>query len=181
MKKSLKISIVVLVSLVIMFFIGLILPWIIVIVEMEIQDKELSQKAIPPAPVVKYGEFPYTLEYKLNDEIVKVEDTVICEYMGINAFKQRSWNADQRYIDIYKGQYGKEYIEVSFLLPSADMYMGDSEIKVDADYIPEIKLDSTVGKNSKLLIMTLEEFLEEYDIDLEIIKFDTANSIENTF
>ena len=51
----------------------------------------------PPAPEVKYGEFPFRLEYLLNGESVVVEDTLICQFSGygVNAGvgKYREWTA----------------------------------------------------------------------------------------
>lgn len=50
----------------------------------------------PPKPAIKYGEFPFKLEYELNGELIVIEDTLICEYDGIKMVggqKERSWTS----------------------------------------------------------------------------------------
>ena len=40
-------------------------------------------------PEIRYGEFPFRLEYEINGERFVIEDTVICEFDGIG------WNEAQ--------------------------------------------------------------------------------------
>ena len=37
----------------------------------------------PPQPTIRYGEFPFRLEYEINGRVVVVEDTIMCKYKGI--------------------------------------------------------------------------------------------------
>jgi hypothetical protein len=37
----------------------------------------------PPLPEIRYGEFPFRLEYEINGERFIMEDTVVCEFDGI--------------------------------------------------------------------------------------------------
>jgi len=53
------------------------LPW----VAMFIYWTVLSPN--PPMPEIRYGEFPFRLEYELNGESFIVEDTLICEFDGV--------------------------------------------------------------------------------------------------
>jgi len=49
----------------------------------------------PPKPVVRYGEFPFRLEYEVDGERFVVEDTIICEFDGITvdmSGKYLEWN-----------------------------------------------------------------------------------------
>ena len=41
----------------------------------------------PPQPVIRYGEFPFRLEYEINGRIVVVEDTIICKYDGVVVYE----------------------------------------------------------------------------------------------
>lgn len=65
-----------------------ILPWALIFVGMVCEPN-------PPAPEIKYGEFPLKIEYSINGEQFVVEDTIICEYDGIGmnegVGKYRKW------------------------------------------------------------------------------------------
>ena len=37
----------------------------------------------PPQPTIRYGEFPFRLEYEINGRVVVVEDTIICKFKGV--------------------------------------------------------------------------------------------------
>ncbi len=181
MNKYIKVLIIALLSLVFIFFAIFILPWVIMAVGMNALEYQVSRKDVPPEPIVQYAEFPYTLEYSLNGNIVKVEDTVICEYTGVDSFKERSWSSSQTAIDVMTGQFGDEYIDVSFLLPRAEEYMGDSANVVDEDTVLKIRVYSTIGKVTDYEDMTTKKFSKKYDLELEVINFETAYSIDNTF
>lgn len=49
----------------------------------------------PPKPEIKYGEFPFRLEYEIDGQNVVIEDTLICKYDGIGmnegTGKYRKW------------------------------------------------------------------------------------------
>ena len=53
--------------------------------------------ANPPKPEIKYGEFPISVTYEVNGEIIVIEDTVICEFDGVElrggAGKYRTWKS----------------------------------------------------------------------------------------
>ena len=49
----------------------------------------------PPIPEIKYGEFPFRLEYEINGQRVVVEDTIICKFDGVGV----SWGiGDGKYL-----------------------------------------------------------------------------------
>lgn len=49
----------------------------------------------PPDPKITYMEFPFMLSYKLNGEIITIEDSYVCEYQGVKYNKgygyHRTW------------------------------------------------------------------------------------------
>ena len=52
----------------------------------------------PPKPEIKQAEFPFTLEYTINDTPVTIEDVLICKFNGFNyntaeAAKKRKWRS----------------------------------------------------------------------------------------
>ena len=51
----------------------------------------------PPRPAVRYGEFPFRVVYEVNGETLTIEDTVICEYAGVESrgigTKIRTWTS----------------------------------------------------------------------------------------
>ena len=69
----------------------------------------------PPLPVIRYGEFPFTLVYELNGEERVVEDTLICEYdrwdwsAGSGSYvrwKSRLDSGDELWSNPATGRYG---------------------------------------------------------------------------
>lgn len=53
-----------------------IIGWIILFISMLLSPN-------PPKPKVKYGEFPFKIEYEINGEKKLIEDSVVCEFDGI--------------------------------------------------------------------------------------------------
>jgi len=84
MKKKLKI---VLKSILVFLLLVSILPFAIFGISSGISFYALVVKGIttpnPPKPEITYGEFPFTLVYEINGEEKVVEDTLICEYDGV--------------------------------------------------------------------------------------------------
>lgn len=102
------------------------LPWILLAIGLFFSEA-------PPKPSVTYEEFPFHLEYMLDDELVVVDDVIICEYTGIEMNegigKYRTW---EKYIE-GTGEDDHFITEVDgyklyFNLGSANEYMGDIEI-----------------------------------------------------
>ncbi|MGC3014791.1 hypothetical protein ACPTH2_17305, partial [Enterococcus faecium] len=51
----------------------------------------------PPLPEITYGEFPFSLEYEIDEERILIEDTVIAEFIGsfrgnVTTQPRRSWS-----------------------------------------------------------------------------------------
>lgn len=85
----------------------------------------------PPPPQITYGEFPFALVYEINGEEKVIEDTLICEYAGVE------WVGD--FVESYRKwktsfKSGNERIvllnidekNILYFLPgSAGYYMGE--------------------------------------------------------
>ena len=144
----------------------------------------------PPAPEIKYAEFPFKLEYELNGEIFVVEDALVCEFDGFGANysqteKFREWKSyllsgDGRIILV-----STEELEVFFSPNSsptnAFVFMGDIE---KYDRMTELFPNALYKKDfynqkENAYIITAEEMWEKYKIRL--ISWEIADPIENTF
>lgn len=149
----------------------------------------------PPEPKIKYGEFPFKLEYKINGERKLIEDTLICKYDGIDMIgvgeKRRKWKSylkngskkiillqinDTDYIYYNPGSpeyyMGDEYIYTGC--------MGDSRNKnsyyekfTDASFFKKYEDGQAEG------IIRAEELIEKYDI--ELISWEPSPPIINEF
>ena len=146
-------------------------PWLI-------QQSMLNDSSVQ-IPVIKHGEFPFKLVYQINDEVITVEDTYICEYKGAkwnwNIGSYRKWKG---YI---KGT-GKDAVQVlndgdyhiEIRLGGVKYYMKlahhfDSEFS----WTPKFVKAGLYGSSSS---MSNEEALEQYGI--EIISFEHADPIQ---
>ena len=87
----------------------------------------------PPLPEIKYGEFPFRLEYEINGQRVVVEDTIVCEFDGIG------WN----------GTMGEKYRKWKTYLASGREQPGTYSTAVLIDERNEIYF--SLGGGSKIL------------------------------
>ena len=144
-------------------------------------------------PEITYGEFPFRLEYKtkISDEIIIIEDTIICEFKGHELRPLPEWFNLGTGIRIYEERLMSEKEEFSFILYSTDeysvkynlgsggYYLGDSGVwskHISYDELVLYEYQAT-GEVSEREIQLKD--LEDYGI--YIIKFDRAEPIENTF
>jgi len=154
----------------------------------------------PPEPRIKYGEFPFKLEYEIDGERYVIEDTLICEYDGIKwnegTGKSRKWKS-------YLASGGNIVLlkEVSlvkkiFYYPGpASYYMGDrlnpyEHSFPDASYIEregsitswdilnEIQIIEQYGLLNRNRINE-KELLDKYNIKL--INWEYTEPIVNSF
>ncbi len=164
------------------------LPWIIIYIG-------LLFSPTPDLPKIKYGEFPFYLEYSLNGKINKINNVVICEFDGIEINegqgKVRKWKqsiGDSRQSDvlIFEGVVNDENIMLYFDVGSAAVYMGDLEVGngniYNEEYIPQPYLVVDCGDGTyESGVVTSEELYKKYGIDLKLIDFNLSKSIVNEF
>ncbi|WP_235847594.1 hypothetical protein [Paenibacillus tuaregi] len=162
----------------------LVLPWSLLFVG-------INSLPNPPQPAIKYGEFPFRLEYEINGQRKVIQDTLICEYDGVGSDegrgKFRKWKE--------KLASGKEEItliqpsdstEIFFFPGSAEYYMGDSHpSNSDSSHgrndssFPDALYKTIEGKITTSGLVTERQLLEEYSIKL--IKWDASPPIKNNF
>ena len=135
----------------------------------------------PPQPQITYGEFPFTLVYELNGEVIVLEDTKICEYDGVGVGsngKYRKWIgrlADSGNGDVFI--ISDDTREVYCYIGSAGYYMNDEKYPEQRPLTPRIyyvKLN-----NNDRSILSQAELLEKYNVKL--LSWEFTDPVENTF
>lgn len=142
----------------------------------------------PPAPQIKYAEFPFTIVYEYNGEVLTYEDKIICEYTGTDwnegVGKHRTWT--ERFesgsgpvlCEMENGQ----YIYYSMRSFDAEYMMGDEEFMGYGHPVTCLLLiipaENESGYKEKIQLSN-DEAYEQYN--LRIISFDVPDPIENTF
>ena len=143
----------------------------------------------PAVPQITYGEFPFTITYEFNNEIVTYKDVVICEYEGIESWgtagKRRKWSrklkSGNEYITLLRSKTSEATFEIYETIPGLpEYYMGDFQ-KSRAEYERNMKDYRYLGykQNDIIQSITKEEAWEKYGI--QIISIECAPPIENTF
>ena len=137
--------------------------------------------ANPPIPQIKYGEFPFRLEYEINGRGVVVEDTLIIKYDGIKTSvstgKSIKWKA---YLASNKKESNilllkiDEKTGVYYCVGDPKFYMGDGGI---AHFPVYIQYKS--GNHVSIGGPPDDELLERYGI--KIISWEFSDPIVNTF
>jgi len=136
----------------------------------------------PPAPRVKYGEFPFRVEYEINGERIIVEDTFIARFAGhgydFGRGKFRKWNgyvASNRKSGVVILKDGAKTIYLSVGGPG--YYMGDAGFAPGERLIPgfimEERRDGILHESSR------KELFEPYNIRL--IDWELSDPIEDNF
>lgn len=116
-------------------FMIIVSPWILLAV-----GSWLSSS--PPKPEIKYGEFPISVTYQIDNEIKTINDVVICEYVGTKnlgtAGKHREWKEQLKsgkemvtLLDLrskeYFTEWGTQVLELCLDPGSAEYYLGEEE------------------------------------------------------
>lgn len=147
-----------------------------------------SMEESPAEPVVEYGEFPFTLVYEVDGKVKKIEDTLICEYEGIDITmqgKRLKWK--EYYLkngDLLVIHKVSENEGIYYYPGSVYYFMGDKSAKRVSN---EEKTFSAIAYNKEtdsghIYIrhsIDAKELYEKYRI--KILSFECAQPIENLF
>ena len=146
----------------------------------------------PPLPAIKYGEFPFKLEYELNGEIKTVEDVIICEFSGFfvsggaDGEKHRQWKSylasgnTRIILTVVDG------VEI-FFSPimnneaTAAVYMGDNEKHSEINQTFPNAWFTSDFENERVnpYIIFAEDMWNKYN--LKLLKWEQSAPIENYF
>ena len=150
----------------------------------------------PPKPEIRYGEFPFVITYEVDGEIKAIEDTIICEYDGIewtnSGSKERKWKSHlksgNKGIVLLKVDDGEMSYEISTTAGLPEYYMNDHRYGNDReDYERMLHDERYLGyteiKNDKIVVKSIsmekEEVYERFK--LRIIERKYSKPIENKF
>lgn len=120
-------------------------------------------------PDVKYGEFPFSLKYSIDDTVVEVSDTLICEYKGkeVNA-----GGAFDKWHEKFKSN--EDFIKLKQISSTSFIYFNVGPCSGYMGRFPsyaELKLDSKtislaeISDNGKTFsTVSISDGIEKYNI-----------------
>lgn len=174
-KKSI-INVIIAIILIVLFW---SIPWILFGIAGQLSPN-------PPTPQTKYGEFPFSLVYEIDGEIIEAKDVLICEFDGFgfsegSGEKYRKWKSHFKSGNTRITLLRADEIEIFFGPGAAAFYMGDPDyvfenptIFPDASYTRDFD-NQTVNA----YIISADEMWEKYKIRL--ISWEAAEPIRNIF
>ena len=131
-----------------------------------------------PAPEITYGEFPISVTYEIDGEIMTVNEIYVCEFSGYTGSGRRQWNG---YIKS-TGENGIVLLETKneqlyYRLGVPSALMGDTEMKQEIE--PVVIRKSTFWFNNSAGVVGEDDLYSEYGI--RIVDWSTVEPIENSF
>jgi len=157
----------------------------------------LIESRFARGPEIQRGEFPFRLEYEVNEEIFVVEDALVIEFDG------NDWNAGFGTHPTWRGSlasgrdrivlFANEEVEIFYrpitLSTSLGVFMGDRILggRNVEDFISEpMSIFRTKDDNTRVLETTSLEgtqfyMYSIYYYNMRIISWEIAPPIENTF
>ena len=177
------------VPIIIVLFVGVIIPIIPFIAEVVLYVGIWTMPN-PPEPQITRGEFPFTLIYEIDGEERKVEDTIVCEYAGIEINygfgKYREWKAhlssgNERII-LWQGKTkkgNKKELYYDFAPPG--YYMGDPEYGKGTKYGYSDVARRTYCKDGEIEETFISDKKLMTDYGIKIISWTCEEPIHNTF
>lgn len=153
------------------------LPWILI-------AAGIMLSPAPPAPEIKYGEFPFEIVYEIDGEVVTVNDVYVCKYAGIGANegvgKYREWKGsikgtgeDGLFIKEIDGK--KIYCSVGWL----EYYMDDPDDDVAA--VPEPGFYIIEKYLTGTSIHGVEDNILFSEYNIRVISYKFSDPIKNSF
>lgn len=178
MKEKIHLLLGIPVLLVIVIVAYIALPWLFIFVGIWLEPN-------PPRPEIRYGEFPFRLEYEINGQRIVIEDTLICEYDGIGAdegrgkyrkWKQKLTSGNERITLLKVGDKKETYYHPG----SAKYYMGDFDSPIEYQHrFPDANIFEKEGGITSNRLIRADQLLEQYNIKL--ISWDYTEPINNSF
>lgn len=162
----------------------------------------------PPKPEIKQAEFPFALEYRINEEDMGVEDTLVCKYTGwagdfeVDGKKRRTWSShyrsgnesiillEQREVekayneDLELLEEGSYSVKVCLHFGSARYYMGDPDAYEQARATIEIQVKDENGHMVYRESLAEDEWLNSPQLaayGIQLVSWELPEPIENTF
>jgi hypothetical protein len=183
--KNIIVSIIILLSL-----LAILIPTLLLVF------MDLIKTPAPPLPEIKYGEFPFRIEYEIDGGRHVIEDTLIAEFVrssegSATSIRRRVWNSR-----LESGNELRTYVliemtnvRITFHPGFAEYYMGDPHRgnvetqNSSRSFQPQIVI-RTIDENGRpnvenILLEDAQSILVEYGVLL--ISWEFAKPIENSF
>ena len=166
------------IGLIAVLFAIFVLPWLLVFVGSKLTPN-------PILPEVKYGRFPFVLEYSLNGNAVLIEDVLVVEFdgFGTNAAqgKYRRWDrwldSNRDVHDILLTERENNHTVYFGLRRASLILMGEIHPPNNIDDFFTLFSVSREGDSARQFMLTRETLLERYGV--EIIKWEISPPINN--
>jgi len=159
-------------SFVIILLIAILVgPWLLLYLGISMQDN-------PPKPAITYGEFPFHLEYKFNNQLMVIDDTVIVKFDGFefsegSSSKYVSWKqtlaSGNKEVVLYKD--GET--SLIFSVGIENYHLEDQSFNVDT-ITPDV--NKKVGRMTSIKEIPDYELRDTYN--LELIKFNYGEPLK---
>ena len=131
-------------------------------------------------PKVKYAEFPFSLTYSINDTIITVDGTYVCEFKGIG------WNTGRGFYRQWNGYVKEPGLENVLIVEDSERQIfcqvGDSRYYMEHSENLSWSEESlspphlyAVKKSDNFDYMSVEQIKQRYNI--EIISWDFSDPI----
>ena len=151
-------------------------------------------------PEIKYGEFPFIVEFEMNGETYIIEDTVVCEFSGFDGMFQnmRTWSEhlksgdedkctiiieENKPSDIKNGRHN-EWAKLRVFYGFGQYYMGEPSAKSLNYKYPQFIYYETYTENGENRYnwgtKLTEEDLKKY-FGITVKRFEFSKPIKNKF
>ena len=174
----------IIIVVIILIALVLCIPWLTLIIGGQFLTN-------PTSPEITYEEFSICLEYEIDGQYIKVEDTLICEFDGFGfdegKGKFRKWKASLKSGRTRITLFKNDSVEIYYFPVKSDsrlpgVFMGDKEYYSggtggtfpDAWYTTNFE-DQTIND----YIITSDEMMSKYN--LRLINWECPPPIENNF
>ncbi len=127
-------------------------------------------------PEKKYAEFPFSLTYKIDDKIITIENTLVCEFKGIG------WDTGRGFYRKWASYVKETGLENVLIVEDSERQIfcqvGDARYYMENSNDLHWSIDSlapphlyAVKKSSNFDYMSVEQIKQNYNIDILSWKF----------
>lgn len=151
------------------------LPWVILYLGVALSPS-------PPKPEITYAEFPFSLEYEIDEQRFLVEDTLICMFDGVRInemgkytkWKERLASGNNRVTLLEVDDK-----EIFYPVGSAEYYMGEINPDKYEHVFPNAKVKEIFLEGYITRTVPADDLLSEYN--LKLISWKYTQPIKNRF
>jgi len=141
----------------------------------------------PPLPIVRYGEFPFRIDYEINGEQKYIEDTLVIQFSGVTRSlgidSRLRWNREIRGNSSEESVFlweTEDGVRLYHELERSDVLMGERSIDDSlANRILAIKSVSSIRNGNQIGNIDEETLLKYHGVRIK--EFEISSPIDNNF